>query len=119
MSRYLKSMNKPRIGILGGGQLARMLALSAHPLGLGVSILTTHATDPAAQVVGDAQIGSLSDERELRKFLPEHDYVTFESEFIDTALVARCLPPEVKVFPSLHVLETIQDRLTQKQLLDR
>jgi 5-(carboxyamino)imidazole ribonucleotide synthase len=112
------SMDKTRIGILGAGQLARMLALSAHPLGLCVKVLATHAGDPAAQVVSDALLGSLSDERVLRKFLSEVDFLTFESEFVDTSLLSRCLPNHVQVFPSLTAIDKIQDRLSQKQLLD-
>ncbi len=111
-------MDKTRIGILGGGQLARMLALSAHPLGLSIKVLATHAGDPAAQVVNEAMLGSLSDERVLRKFLSEVDFVTFESEFVDTSLLSNCLPAHAQVFPSLTSIDKIQDRLSQKRLLD-
>jgi 5-(carboxyamino)imidazole ribonucleotide synthase len=109
----------PRIGILGGGQLARMLALSAYPLGYAIRILATHKQDPAAQVCGDVILGSLSDEKDLRVFMSDLDVVTFESEFVDTALLAKVLPSSVQSFPSLKVIETIQDRLSQKRLLDR
>ncbi|MGZ3723894.1 MAG: 5-(carboxyamino)imidazole ribonucleotide synthase, partial [Bdellovibrionales bacterium] len=112
-------MTNQRIGILGGGQLARMLALSAYPLGYAVKILTTHSHDPAAQVCADVQLGALTDPRALRAFLADVDVVTFESEFVDTALLALSLPHSVKVFPSLKVIEIIQDRLTQKLLLNQ
>src|SRR6185312_9604906 len=106
------------VGILGGGQLAQMLALSGHPLGLKISVLAASPTDPAAQVVGNTHIAALADEVELRRFLAPLDFVTFESEFIDTALVASALPKTCKPFPALPVMRTIQDRLTQKQLLE-
>ena len=64
-------MTNTQIGILGGGQLARMLALSAHPLGLNVSVLTPLASDPAAQVAGNTRLGSLSDQADLRKFMAD------------------------------------------------
>lgn len=112
-------MTKNRLGLLGGGQLARMLALSAYPLGLQVSVLAGHPDDPAAQVCGHSQIGSLDNEAVLKKFLQSLDAVTFESEFVDTELMTRCLPPSVHVFPRLSVIAAIQDRLTQKQLLDK
>lgn len=96
-----------------------MLALSAYPLGFKVRVLAGGADEPAAQVCGDTVYGSLSDERSLRSFTAGLDVVTFESEFVDTALLSRCLPQGVRVFPSLQVIGTIQDRLTQKQLLDR
>jgi 5-(carboxyamino)imidazole ribonucleotide synthase len=47
------------------------------------------------------------------------DFVTFESEFVDTERVKRCLSGKTTVFPKLEVIEAIQDRLTQKRLLDR
>lgn len=112
-------MNKPHIGILGGGQLARMLALSAHPLGLNVSVLTAGPSDPAAQVVGQTSLGSSSDPADLRKFMEGLTALTFESEFVDIEKVAATLPKSVYVFPSLKSIAAIQDRLSQKRLLDR
>lgn len=109
----------PHIGILGGGQLARMMALAAHPLGIAVSILTAQRQDPAAQVVGSTQLGALSDSGDLRKFIVQpFSALTFESEFVDTPKLEACVPKSVYVFPSIRAIATIQDRLTQKRLLD-
>ncbi len=110
---------KSDLGILGGGQLARMLALDAFPLGISVSVLTKQAMDPAAQVVGQTKLGSLSDPKDLRKFLSEVEALTFESEFIDIPKLRQTLPRSLYVFPNLSAIEAIQDRLTQKRLLDR
>jgi len=118
-SRYLHPVKKLELGLLGGGQLARMLALSAHPLGVQLGVLTEHATDPAAQVTSHAQIGSLKDPEALKLFLRGHSAITFESEFVDTDLVQRTLPAQTYVFPNLAAIAQIQDRLTQKQLLDQ
>jgi len=96
-----------------------MLALSAHPLGYDVKVLTAHVRDSAAQVCGQVELGSLTDEGALRRFASAVDVLTFESEFVDTDLLKRCLPDSVHVFPSLDVIAAIQDRLTQKQLLDK
>lgn len=96
-----------------------MLALAGHPLGLNLSVLTGHSQDPAAQVVGNTKLGSLSDENDLRKFLADLGALTFESEFVDIPKLTRCLPKSVYVFPNLNAIEQIQDRLTQKRLLDR
>ncbi|NJL26191.1 MAG: ATP-grasp domain-containing protein [Calothrix sp. SM1_5_4] len=112
-------MTKPQIGILGGGQLARMLALSAHPLGLDVSVFAAQSTEPAALVCGKTRLGSMGDEADLRKFLSGVNVVTFESEFVDIDKLRRCVPREAYVFPRLDVIEGIQDRLPQKRLLDR
>lgn len=108
------------LGILGGGQLARMMALQAHKLGIPVAVYAASKEDPAAQVLGDWQLGSLDDERALRKFLKHCSVVTFESEFMDAERLAR-LSAEVgtKVFPSPALMGALQDRLTQKMLLER
>lgn len=107
------------LGILGGGQLARMLALDAAPMGLHVSVMAAQAHDPAGQVVGSTVLGSLSDEADLRRFLRPLKNLTFESEFVDTDKLSRSLPRTVHVFPNLTAIEALQDRLTQKQLLDQ
>lgn len=111
-------MVKANIGILGGGQLARMLALSAHPLGIDVSILTAQAADPAAQVVGHVRLGSPGDAEDLRDFLNGATALTFESEFIEMGPLRKNVPGSVYVFPNFEAIDRIQDRLTQKRLLD-
>jgi 5-(carboxyamino)imidazole ribonucleotide synthase len=115
----VRELPKTQIGILGGGQLARMLILSAHPLGLEVSVFAAQNTDSAAQVCGRTHLGSMEDRADLRRFLSGLDAVTFESEFVDTGKMERCVPQSLYVFPSLEVIEGIQDRLPQKRLLDR
>lgn len=107
------------VGILGSGQLARMLLLEAAPLGLQISVFAAHNQDPAAQVCGQSHLGSMEDIEDLRKFLRPLKAVTFESEFVDTHKMQKCLPAELNVFPKLEVISQIQDRLTQKQLLDQ
>lgn len=116
---YLRPVKNQNLGILGGGQLARMLALAAHPLGIPVSVLTAQPSDPAALVCGQTQIGALEDENDLKRFLTTVGAVTFESEFVNIEKMKRCLPSGLRVFPALDVIEAIQDRLTQKQLLNR
>src|SRR4051812_27054518 len=96
-----------------------MLLLSAHPLGLDVSVFAGQGSDPAAQVCGRTVLGSMEDRGDLRKFLSPLKAVTFESEFVDTQKLERCVPTGLNVFPRLEVIEGIQDRLTQKRLLDR
>ncbi len=98
--------------------MARMLSLAAHPLGLPVLILAGKSDEPAAQVA-TTQTGSLESDDDLKSFLSKVDVITFESEFVDVNRLRSVLPDHVKVFPSLENIETIQDRLTQKKLLDR
>ena len=106
------------LGILGGGQLARMLALKAHELGVVARVLSENAADPAAQVVSQWTQGSPSDPRALDAFLRECDVVTFESEFLDARALGRAAAKlGVRVFPKPAHMAAIQDRLTQKRLI--
>lgn len=107
------------LGILGGGQLSQMLVEAGNPLGLKISVLTGQPDDPAAQVCGNTQIGSAEEIEVLKRFLGRLNFVTFESEFINTKKLRAALPDHVQVFPHIEALEKIQDRLTQKELLDQ
>ncbi|MBX7232532.1 MAG: ATP-grasp domain-containing protein [Bdellovibrionales bacterium] len=106
------------IGILGGGQLSRMLALSGHRLGHHLHVLSESDKDPAAQVVSQHQKGSLNKLQNLVKFLKKVDVATFESEFLDAELIAKAAALAQKnIFPRPHIMGLLQDRLTQKKLL--
>lgn len=108
-----------KIGILGGGQLARMLALSAHNLGAVPYILSMSEDDPAQQVVEKGFLGNPNDEASVRGFARYVDVITFESEFINCDTLAEAVPQhKKKVFPSIACIRTLQDRKSQKELLD-
>lgn len=118
MSRTFKPGFK--IGILGGGQLARMLALSAHNLGAIPYILSESEDDPAQQVVERGFLGKLSDSSAVGLFASHVDVLTFESEFIDCHVLEDAIDnPVQKIFPSLNAIRTLQDRNSQKALLDQ
>lgn len=113
-------MKTKPLGILGGGQLARMLALKCHELGLPVAVLSASRFDPAAQVVSDWREGDLIDAKSLAAFLKSCSVVTFESEFMNAELLATLSKKTgVDVFPPPSLMGALQDRLTQKMLLDR
>lgn len=111
-----------RIGVLGGGQLSRMLVLHGAPLGYEMHVLSEHRSDPAAQVTGFHHQGSPAQLSNLKKFIKKIDFLTFESEFIDLDLLQLALN-EAKtapaVFPSVQNMAVLQDRRTQKILLEK
>lgn len=108
----------PRIGILGGGQLARMMALKAHELGYEPHIYSAKGTDPAAQVVRHFFRGDLDNPEALRSFLGTVDLVTFESEFLDSEILANAEGGvNHKIYPRPQTMGLLQDRLSQKGLL--
>jgi 5-(carboxyamino)imidazole ribonucleotide synthase len=107
-----------KLGILGGGQLARMLALAASPYGILPQIYAPTSDEPAVQVSPYFFQGNLKDAKRLKNFLKTCDVVTFESEFMDAELLAK-LSAETKtaIFPPPRLMGLLQDRLTQKHLL--
>ena len=109
-----------KIGYLGGGQLARMLAESASNLGLHAYALSEKNDDPVAQVTGFWNKGSLSQEKSLIEFLKKVDVATFESEFLDTKLLERAgKKANTKILPKPQTMGILQDRKSQKKLFDK
>jgi 5-(carboxyamino)imidazole ribonucleotide synthase len=106
------------IGIVGGGQLGRMIALAAARLGYRCHILAPEPDGPAAQVTSLATVARYDDAAALERFAASVDVVTLEFENLPVeALVtlARARP----VHPSPSVLAICQDRREEKAFLDR
>jgi len=76
-----------RLGIIGGGQLARMTALAAAPLGVDVTVIEKAPLSPGAQVVHRSVTGDWSDPLVLARFAQGLDVITLENEFIDAGLL--------------------------------
>lgn len=113
-------MSDFKIGILGGGQLARMLALRGFELGSQVHIYSESSNDPAAQVTRFSHQGKSDSNADLKKFLNEVAVATFESEFMDAELLAKLSKEtETNIFPAPNLMGKIQDRLSQKELLNK
>ena len=106
-----------RIGILGGGQLGRMLALAAASLGYRVHVFANEADSPAAQVCGTATVAAFDDREALEGFARAVDVVTYEFENVPVSAV-RCLLPLVPVHPGPHALEVAQDRAAEKRFVE-
>jgi len=104
------------IGILGGGQLGRMLALEAKRMGYRVGVLDPDARGPAAQVA-DVHIESeISDTAAARELAAISQVVTIDSEHVPAQLL-RELTRFTEVRPRAEVLEQVQDRLAQRSFL--
>jgi 5-(carboxyamino)imidazole ribonucleotide synthase len=102
------------VGILGGGQLARMLALSGAPLGLRFLVLDTVA-DACAGQFAPMVVGDYTDEAALAEFASKIDVATFDFENVP-AESAQWLAGRVPVFPNPRALAVAQDRLAEKTL---
>ena len=103
------------IGILGGGQLGRMLAIAAAQLGLRVHIYAPDEDSVAAEVAAQFTCAAWDDAAALAQFANECDAITFEFENIEVGPLA-ILPP-AKLAPNLRALETAQDRLLEKNFV--
>ena len=102
------------VGILGGGQLARMLALSGAPLGLRFRVLDTVA-DACAGQFAPLIVGDYRDEAALAAFAAQVDVATFDFENVP-AESAQWLDERIPVFPNPRALAVAQDRLAEKTL---
>jgi len=105
------------IGILGGGQLGRMLALAAAQLGYRCHVFAPEATPPATDVCAAHTRAEFDDTAALADFAAAVDVVTFEWENVPTAAV-RQLAALVPVHPGVHSLEVAQDRMAEKQFVE-
>ncbi|MEX1197990.1 MAG: 5-(carboxyamino)imidazole ribonucleotide synthase [Pseudohongiellaceae bacterium] len=106
-----------KIGIIGGGQLGRMLALSGTPLGIQFVFLDP-APDACAAALGEHIRADYTDDDHLRQLADEVDLVTFEFESVPAETVAF-LSRFVPVYPSADALGITRDRLQEKDLFTR
>ncbi len=105
------------IGILGGGQLARMLAMAAARLGLNTHIFAPETDCPAAAVCASRTIAAYTDAEALARFWQLVDVVTYEFENVPTETVEMLERAGVTVAPGARALAAAQDRLIEKEFV--
>lgn len=105
----------PTIGILGGGQLAKMTAQAASVMDIETVIFAQSDIEPALKVTPHHIVGDWTDETLLMEFAERCDVVTLESEFVDTAIMKRIEATGTPVYASSATLEQVQDKLIQKR----
>jgi 5-(carboxyamino)imidazole ribonucleotide synthase len=102
------------IGILGGGQLGRMLSLAAAQLGFDVAIYTDEDDSPAARVSANSWVGDYRDETKLRAFAAAVDVVTTEFENVPAETASALIAAGMRVAPSPSAIAVAQDRFDEK-----
>ncbi|RDI70889.1 5-(carboxyamino)imidazole ribonucleotide synthase [Halopelagius longus] len=108
----------PTLGVVGGGQLGRMLAEAAAPLGVDVVVLDPTPDCPAAPVAREQIVGGFDDPEAFRELASRVDALTFEIELADSDLLAEVSEEfGLTVHPSPETLRTIEDKLVQKRAL--
>ncbi|OFZ13419.1 MAG: hypothetical protein A2Z20_08460 [Bdellovibrionales bacterium RBG_16_40_8] len=109
-----------KIGILGGGQLARMLVLEGHKMGLNMYVLSQSASDPAALVTPNWQMGDVHNPIHVKNFLKLVDVATIESEFLSEKVLAEARNLlSVEIHPSTNLIAEFSDRLKQKKWFEK
>ncbi len=110
----MKDLHQIKIGILGGGQLGRMFALSSANFGIHPYFLEKDKDFPAGLVSQQVIVGDFTNEKDVYNFGKQMDLVTIEIENVNTKALARLKEEGVKVFPDPALIEMIKDKGTQK-----
>ncbi len=112
-----ESATGPKLGIIGGGQLARMTTIAAQQLGCEVVVLEKNRLSPAATFASRSIIGDWGTMDSLLELAAQVDVMTLENEFVDARLLAGLEQAGHRVWPSSGTLTLVQDKFTQKQAL--
>lgn len=105
------------MGIVGAGQLARMMAQAAIPLDIQVVLLAASADDGAAQVVPDVIVGSPDDPAALKRLAERCDVITFDHELVDPETLASLESEGHRVQPAAASMALAQNKRRQRQEL--
>ncbi len=108
-----------KIGIIGGGQLGKMLALKAKEMGFSVIVLDPDLRCPASGVADELIVGSFFDREKIRKLVEFSDVVTYEIETIDADYLLELEDRGADIKPSPKILKTIQNKYEQKMFLSK
>ena len=103
------------LGVLGGGQLGRMLIQSAINYNQDIHILDPDSNAPCKDIAQYFQVGSLKDFDTVYSFGKNCDVITVEIEAVNTDALQKLADEGKKVFPQPHILKLIQDKREQKQ----
>ncbi|MFD0403579.1 5-(carboxyamino)imidazole ribonucleotide synthase [Kitasatospora sp. NPDC127121] len=111
-------MNFPVVGMIGGGQLARMAHQAGIPLGVRFKLLADTPQDSAAQVVSDVVLGDYRDLDTLRRFAAGCDVITFDHEHVPTEHLRALEADGIAVRPGPDALVNAQDKGVMRAKLD-
>lgn len=106
------------VGVVGAGQLARMLCEAASALDIGVVVLAEHPDDAAALVAPSVLLGSPSDAASMERLAKGVDVVTFDHEQVDLSILAELEAAGTVVHPGIRTLEMAVDKSVMRERLD-
>ena len=104
-----------RIGIIGGGQLAWMMAAGAKSLGIELVVQTPKPDDPACSIAQSTFLGPVADANITQEMAADCEIITFENEFIDLPALRSLTPTNTPFYPQLDCLAPLLDKYEQRQ----
>jgi len=108
---------KKRIGIIGGGQLGKMMILEAKRLGFYVTVLDPGADCPASSICDEQIVASFDDESAYFELAEKSDVITYEFEHIHVEVLETLANQGHAIYPSVKSLKTIQNKYSQNKVL--
>ena len=108
-----------KIGIVGGGQLGKMLAIAAKKMGFFVIVTDPTPNSPAGQVSDSQIVGDYKDQKATYKLAKKSDIITVEAEFVNTQVLQKIKNSGKMVHPSPKIISVIKDKLKQKEFLKK
>ncbi|MDJ0660591.1 MAG: 5-(carboxyamino)imidazole ribonucleotide synthase [Crocosphaera sp.] len=112
-------MSNKRVGVIGGGQLAWMMATATEKLGIDLFIQTPHQDDPAVAIAHEVILAPIDDAEATEKLAEKCDVITFENEFIDLQALQKLEAKGVNFSPKLSALSPLLDKYEQRSYLKR
>ncbi len=113
----VRKKDHPRIGIIGGGQLAKMTALAGLQLGCDVVVLERSSASPAATLALHSIVGDWNDPEVLLQLAAQSDVITLENEFVDAGALRVLEASGARLLPTAHSIALTQDKFVQKSTL--
>ncbi len=117
-SEALPAKKVKRVGVIGGGQLAWMMAGAAESLGIELVIQTPHPTDPAVSIASDTVFAPIDDATATAELASRCDVITFENEFINLEALMPLAQQAVCFRPRLEALAPLLDKYEQRCYFD-
>jgi len=108
---------RQKIGIIGGGQLGKMMILEAKKMGFYVSILDPTEACPADSIADEHLIADFDDQQAIRELAQKSDLITYEFEHIGVDVLKELEAEGYKIYPTASSLEIIQNKYDQKNIL--
>ena len=112
-----KDKSKQKIGIIGGGQLGKMMILEAKKMGFYVSILDPTKECPADSIADEHLVTDFDDQQAIRELAEKTDLLTYEFEHIGVEILKKLEAEGYNIYPTAHSLEIIQNKFDQKTVL--